>query len=156
MKAAASRGVDLWSSATAWWKPAWDGSESNRTNLQRAERPQQPPHGWGQPLLQVAPNSCCASSVCHGDSRAYRAAQNLQGLQLCCLRRNSAMKSRRNPARKSCAGGSLWCREKPAWESWARSADLPPTKWSCTTRTRCSNLQNASATTSPFAGSPNA
>lgn len=39
VKAAASRGVDLWSSATAWWKPAWDGSKSKKTNLQRAERP---------------------------------------------------------------------------------------------------------------------
>lgn len=37
VKAAGSRGVSLWSSATAWWKPAWDGSKNNSTNLQRTE-----------------------------------------------------------------------------------------------------------------------
>lgn len=37
VKAAGSRGVSLWSSDTAWWKPAWDGSKNNSTNLQRTE-----------------------------------------------------------------------------------------------------------------------
>lgn len=99
-----------------------------------------------QPLAQVALNSYFPTDVGHGESRAC----SLQGLKLCCLRKKAA--------RKNCAGSSLWCREKPAWESWARSAAFLPTKWSvsCTARTRCSHLQNASATTSSLAASPNA